>query len=277
MQKAIIAILIAALYGCGGGDSTDTVSAKTPNYPDYTPSISQLAGVWDSSAQIDGLVDVAYMVFRSNYSAEFYDYLGDEYDLGEDCYYTGESIENELNVSLYTQLVDLDDGYYDLITVTEDLYVDYHGTASVLGQYTLEDEDTLTVTVFSTNLILHSAADEVIYYETMTVDTPNQRSFELFENGEYFDVVLTRSNSDAAWQVDSGFYYDMAYLIDTAEDYQLTSMYQRSDKRESDLSPVCSGASYAIAQPLANSDGQVRDNRNAKLATKLKRLSKYAY
>lgn len=78
MKKIIIysclSILISACGGgSGGGDSSSS-------------ALTAIAGVWDSSSQEGSVIDVSYTVFNTNGTFVDYDYLGDAFDGGADCY-----------------------------------------------------------------------------------------------------------------------------------------------------------------------------------------------
>lgn len=70
----LISLVILAMAGCGSGgdDSGQEVT-----------SLSQLAGVWDFS---EGTNDVWYIYFDQNGNVSDYDYQGDTFDMGADCY-----------------------------------------------------------------------------------------------------------------------------------------------------------------------------------------------
>ena len=53
-------------------------------------SITDIVGVWDDSETLDnGEIDEVYLVIRSSGEVFFYDYDGDSFDKGANCYYSG--------------------------------------------------------------------------------------------------------------------------------------------------------------------------------------------
>ena len=70
--NAISVILV--LSACSGDGSS---GGKIP---------SQLVGVWDTSQQVGQVVDELYTVVRSDGTGTDYDYQGDSFDQGLNCY-----------------------------------------------------------------------------------------------------------------------------------------------------------------------------------------------
>ena len=84
--KNISIFTLACLTACGG-DSGSTASPK---------AVRAIAGVWDTSEEVDGATDVHYSVIRQDGSASDYDYQGDSVDNLEDCYLKSDfTIEHE--------------------------------------------------------------------------------------------------------------------------------------------------------------------------------------
>jgi hypothetical protein len=120
IRNALLAspIVLLGLTGCGGGGSDSSsdeaslseVSAAISN---DAPSLSEIAGVWDASITIDNEVDEVYIVFKDYGDVIIYDYLGDTFDQGVDCYY--QSIES---------ITDLGDGSFEIVSdYSEDIII----------------------------------------------------------------------------------------------------------------------------------------------------------
>jgi hypothetical protein len=77
MKKSLIFVSILFLAACGGGgDSGSKAPEKT------------IVGVWDGTEDMgqEGK-DESYLVIDANRSMSFYDYDGDSYDQGDNCYW----------------------------------------------------------------------------------------------------------------------------------------------------------------------------------------------
>jgi len=78
MKKILSLSACLLLAACGGsgsdGDSSDS------------PSLSDISGIYDSGSTEDGITDEMYLVIRSNGTWTEYDYAGDEFDQGANCY-----------------------------------------------------------------------------------------------------------------------------------------------------------------------------------------------
>jgi len=78
LKKIIIFLFLSTLISaCGGSSSGDDGSSS---------GLTAIAGVWDSSSQEDSLIDVSYTVFNTDGTFVDYDYMGDAFDAGADCY-----------------------------------------------------------------------------------------------------------------------------------------------------------------------------------------------
>ena len=89
----LISITVLALMGCGGSDSSEAVSTKVTD-------IAGLEGFWNTSYDKDGKHDELYEVFLANGEITLYDYQGDTFDNGADCYLIGRSrVEIRQNVA----------------------------------------------------------------------------------------------------------------------------------------------------------------------------------
>lgn len=62
-----------AMLGCSDNDT-------------HSPSLKDIAGVWDATHEEDGLEDVSYIVISTSGDYTVYNYLGDAYDDLEECY-----------------------------------------------------------------------------------------------------------------------------------------------------------------------------------------------
>lgn len=69
--------------GSPGGDGSDL-------------TLADLVGIWDATREEDGLEDESYSVFRANGEFFDYDYDGDSFDMGENCYYAEEGTIEDL-------------------------------------------------------------------------------------------------------------------------------------------------------------------------------------
>ncbi len=80
----------------GGG--TGTTTGDTTGGTDGNTDLSAIAGLWDVTEDVDGLEDVAYTEIFADGTLVVWDYDGDEYDAGENCYFrfsiTGENLGN---------------------------------------------------------------------------------------------------------------------------------------------------------------------------------------
>ncbi len=66
----------------GSGETPIVASSNTV----WTNDSSLIAGVWDASSEENGLVNIFYTVIDSNGVWTDFDYLGDSFDSGPDCY-----------------------------------------------------------------------------------------------------------------------------------------------------------------------------------------------
>lgn len=109
-MKKILALTISSLFlvACGGGGSSDNGSNNDQ------PSLSDISGIWDARETDGDEVDELYLVIKDYGEIITYDYDGDSYDQGSDCYYkyTDETI------------TDLGNGNFEI-------YEDYWGSYNV--------------------------------------------------------------------------------------------------------------------------------------------------
>ncbi|MCP4323505.1 MAG: hypothetical protein GY787_16975 [Alteromonadales bacterium] len=84
-MKKVLVLTISSLFlvACGGNGGSD--SSQKSNIDE--PSLSDISGIWDESETIDEKVDVIYSVIKDHGELILYDYDGDSYHNGDDCYY----------------------------------------------------------------------------------------------------------------------------------------------------------------------------------------------
>ena len=86
IKKITLAGIVAlSLIGCGsdGSSSAPTTEVK---------EIAELEGFWNTSYEENGKQDIIYEHFLANGEIIIYDYQGDTYDNGSDCYLIGKSV-----------------------------------------------------------------------------------------------------------------------------------------------------------------------------------------
>jgi len=72
--------LLAACGGSGSDGGSDDINNDSP-------SLSDISGIYDSGSTEDGVKDEIYLVIRSDGTWTEYDYDGDAFDEGDNCYY----------------------------------------------------------------------------------------------------------------------------------------------------------------------------------------------
>ncbi len=75
-MKYLSLLLIMVLSACGGSTSSDG---------DAT-TLADIVGVWDETETDENGTDESYLVFTASGDLTIYDYQGDSYDMGENCY-----------------------------------------------------------------------------------------------------------------------------------------------------------------------------------------------
>ncbi len=91
MALALILIFIFSLTSCGSDSGGGSSSVN---------SLSDIARVWDWSDNYgNGIVDEYYIHFSESGSVSGYDYDGDNYDQGSDCYYIDRNWDTITHVS----------------------------------------------------------------------------------------------------------------------------------------------------------------------------------
>lgn len=81
-MKHILTLTISSIFlvACGGGSGNGGSDI-------LTPSLSDIAGTWDDSETVGEEVDKKYVVIKDYGELITYDYDGDSFDQGSDCYY----------------------------------------------------------------------------------------------------------------------------------------------------------------------------------------------
>ena len=89
-KRSSIGFLLAVVFvsACSGGSGDSAVTF--PNSAIQQTSggdFSAIAGVWDESANRDGVIDVLYWVINADGTYVHVDYHGDDHNNGEHCYH----------------------------------------------------------------------------------------------------------------------------------------------------------------------------------------------
>ncbi|KZY37727.1 MULTISPECIES: hypothetical protein [unclassified Oleiphilus] len=110
MRNIIAVLSIAILSGCGSSNSTD---------PSVEGAFSSIAGVysWDDE---DG--DEGYTEIKSNGEMAKYDYYGDSFDQGDNCYYIETDLQYLTHNSGTSYTINYD---VDLSTISEEEIAEY--------------------------------------------------------------------------------------------------------------------------------------------------------
>ncbi len=102
---------------CGGSGSGDLSGGRTNG--DLAQSLSDVVGVWDASYQEDGLTDELYWEIDEDGNMSLFDYDGDSFDAGENCYFVlNDVIQIEYAGSGRFTVVDSDDGDTDEVEIS---------------------------------------------------------------------------------------------------------------------------------------------------------------
>jgi len=89
MKKLLIITLLFFLNtisGCGDGGGNDSNGNSSNLIDNPTPTLSDIVGVWDYVGDDDEVEDIYYMVIRETGEILGYDFMGDDFDQGKDCY-----------------------------------------------------------------------------------------------------------------------------------------------------------------------------------------------
>lgn len=97
-MKFLALIMAVFLVGCGSGNE------GTP------ASLSDIVGVWDDSEFEEQVLDEWYYVIQEDGQTYWYDYQGDSYNMGDNCY---ESLKS-------SRLVDLGNGEFNEVYSGDD-------------------------------------------------------------------------------------------------------------------------------------------------------------
>jgi hypothetical protein len=76
------------------------------------PSLADISGVWDATNTIGQEIDEIYVVIRANGESITYDYNGDSFDQGSNCY-----------ISYSETLTDLGGGEFEITDVFDEKYI----------------------------------------------------------------------------------------------------------------------------------------------------------
>ena len=106
-QFLIVFFALLGLTACGGGGGGGSSSSSRS----LDVSTENLVGLYDMSYEEDGKEDVLYIYLADDGNIYVVDYLGDEYDDYDDCYYVSGDGEWSLSGNVLT-LVELDGGAY---------------------------------------------------------------------------------------------------------------------------------------------------------------------
>ena len=79
MKKYLVLFGLILLQSCNSSGSGDSVN-------NTNPSLADIVGVWDDSVTIDNTTDERYTVIRADGTIGGYDYLGDSFYNGLNCY-----------------------------------------------------------------------------------------------------------------------------------------------------------------------------------------------
>lgn len=232
MKLKILSItVISILMAC----SSETEDSSTGAFPIAEPMISDMVGVWDASQNDpDFGLDELYFSIGTDGTITNYDYLGDEFDDSEDCYYVGES-QTLQEVGAGQYYIEYDEpsfNYYSKTTI----------------QFSMPNENALEVTM------LHDMGTEEFYLDDevisadweVTYDTDSTASFTFEYGGVTTQLTLTQSASMEMWEISSG---DIAeshqniideWEIDWLMSSQVTFTHSKSNKTESSMTPICS-------------------------------------
>ena len=99
--------LVVSLVSCGDGGGGSSSTA---------PSLVDIAGVWDASRTSGQDIDENYIVFKINGQMVTYDYMGDSYDEGQNCYEKVLSIIKDLGNGKF--MVVSEDGERDYVQIS---------------------------------------------------------------------------------------------------------------------------------------------------------------
>lgn len=84
MNKLLILTVVSSiLAGCGSGTSS---APENHNAAISGLSLADISGVWDTSEQNEQYIDESYLFINQSGITNDYDYRGDSYDNGQNCY-----------------------------------------------------------------------------------------------------------------------------------------------------------------------------------------------
>ncbi len=104
-MKKVLTLILSSLFlvACGGDDNKENSIDE--------PSLSQISGVWDMTETYNGEEDKYYVVIKDYGEMISYDYDGDSYDKGEDCYW-----------KFTDSITDLGSGFFEVIDESNYVY-----------------------------------------------------------------------------------------------------------------------------------------------------------
>ena len=146
MNKRIISsvfVLSFVVSACGGGGGGSDDPGTTPSGSEdkiAVNSISQIEGFWNATETRNGVQDVDYEYVSSSGVFTSYDYMGDSFDRGDNCYAV--ELQSVDDYTIFTPgsgdgsfyIIDLDEG----VTTTTDAKLYLNSDSTVL---TIEYED----------------------------------------------------------------------------------------------------------------------------------------
>jgi len=247
VKKIIVGFIFSVLLSaCGGGGSDST-------------SLSKMSGTWDASSQEGDFTDVSYVVINIDGTFIEYDYMGDSFHSGPDCY---EEIPGTI--------VDQGNGNY---LIDGDFAVQISVSGDTLEMTSGEETGTLTRSTrqeSSFNLCSTGGGGggpntglssiEGVWDYSSTADGLRDEFYTVYRNGEFIDYDFqgdSFDNGPNCYQVHSGTIEHVAgdtFLIDsilqldmvaTGDIITLSSLgdilYEapRSIFLESDFTPIC--------------------------------------
>ncbi|WP_068544860.1 hypothetical protein [Thalassotalea crassostreae] len=229
MKYLIIMLFSLTLSSCGGGGSGKSEDQRQLPYPNQSPTLNDLVGVWDSTTVDDGLEDISYNVIESDGTIVFYDYDGDAYDQGDDCYYIGLIDINFKN---------LGSGQFEISLEDFDVGGGFIYNLSQKMQLTLLDQNTLEIQGIE-QLTQIDFEGQIVLFEMVTVLDTNHVNIQIIEHSEEYNIALSREDGSDDWSVDSGSYFDLDYLYDIASIADINTN-TRMNLTKDDLTPDCS-------------------------------------
>lgn len=98
MKKLFLILLSLVFISCGITPGTNTGSTN--------PSLAEISGVWDKSRTQGQVVDEGYLVIKNTGTGTDYNYLGDSFDSGDNCYSRTNQIITDLGNGNFSVVYD---------------------------------------------------------------------------------------------------------------------------------------------------------------------------